>query len=115
MLDNGFLEIVLPGMLVLLALVIFVGAFIRTDLQAQHGLGTARSELFGEKSPRRYHSIWRSSYIYRYRNHPRHIDYHYLHRKAAGDGLKKIRGPAVISGALIFLAWVCGEVALAMA
>lgn len=110
---RDFLDHVLPGGLVLIAVIWVVATFRRVDNEAQPGLAQAREELFGDRG--RLHSgLFLPPMDIISARHPRRQDYLAIHRRAQMRGALVLMRTLLKAGVLVFLAWVSDQIARVM-
>jgi hypothetical protein len=110
---RDFLDHVLPGGLVLIAVIWVVATFRRVDNEAQPGLAQAREELFGDRG--RLHSgLFLPPMDIISARHPRLQDYLAIHRRAQWRATLILFRTLLKAGLLVCLAWVSDQIAQAM-
>lgn len=110
---RDFLDHVLPGGLVLIAVIWVVATFRRVDNEAQPVLAQAREELFGDQG-RAHSGLFLPPIKIISARHPRRQDYLAIHRRAQVRGGLVLMRTLLKAGVLVFLAWVSDQMALVM-
>ena len=97
------MSVLVQGLLVALAVIVFLGAVISAEAIAHPVLAKARKDLLGDSTPWHGHPMKAHPHLFRCDRHPRYPEYLEIYRREHTKVMRRIGWGAAVSCAFIFL------------